>query len=285
MSPVADTFLERHPEIFEEDRLSYQTIRSVVEMTAPLERYYRFRCHGLERVPDGPCLVVANHSIGAVHEILLLLRAWYQRFGERPARGLAHQVAWQFPMSLLQVQKIGGIYAHRDVALRALKQGQALLVFPGGDLETFRPFSERYRVTLGGRSGFARLAREAGVPIVPVVFCGSHASYIVLPGADRMARWTGLHKVFGLKAFPLTGGLALLGAGALLSLLNPVALALLGGALAQAIVPLPSRFEAEVIDPITPRADESDEDLAERVRAAMQEAMHRLAAGRRTPWW
>ena len=39
---------------------------------------------------------------------------------------------------------------------------------PGGDRDTWRPYSKRYDVCFAGRKGYARLAIKAGVPIVPI---------------------------------------------------------------------------------------------------------------------
>ena len=281
---VADRFLDRHPELLDEDGHSPSVRRRVAQLVAPLALWHRFRCSGLEHVPDGACLLVANHSAGAIVEVLLVLRAWTERHPERPARGLAHQVAFQRPFKWAPVSRLGAILAHPEVARRSLARGDALLVFPGGDLEASRSFADRYRVTLGGRTGFARLAREAGVPIVPLVICGSHAPYVVLPGGEAFARVTGLARLFGLKSFPLTIGAVTSLASAALALVNPFAWPLVGLAIAAAAVPLPSRIEAEALPPIHPIAGESDEALGERVRVAMQQAMDRMAAGRSSPW-
>jgi 1-acyl-sn-glycerol-3-phosphate acyltransferase len=283
---ATDRFLAEHPELLsDERRVSWETVRRLAQLAAPLDRYFRFRHRGWENVPEGACLFVVNHSIGAIPEILLLLRAWYQNFGDRPARGLAHQVFWQAPAKWAGAEKIGAVLAHPEVARRALARGEALVVFPGGDAETCRPFADRYQVSLGGRSGFAKLAQQTRTPIVPAVLCGSHATYIMLPGAEHFARWARLGRFFGLKAFPLTAGCVGVLTTALTTLLFPPAFPLFGAAWLQSILPLPARIELEVLPPIYPDPGETDEQLAERVRVAMQEAMDRLAAQRKTPWW
>lgn len=281
---TADRFLAEHPELLDEDRFSPVFRRVIATLMAPWAAYHRLRVHGWERVPDGGCLMVANHSVGAVIEIMLLIRAWHMRYPSRPARGLAHQVAWRWPLKAFPVQKLGAIFAHPEVARRSLARGEALLVFPGGDLEACRPFYERYRVTLGGRTGFARLATASDVPIVPVVICGSHATYIALPGGGRFARLTPLGRFFGLKAFPVTAGFLGVMASAAAALAFPPTLPAFLGWFAAAVVPLPSKIEMEFLEPIWPREGETEAELAERVRAAMQEGMDRLAARRKTPW-
>ena len=43
-----------------------------------------------------------------------------------------------------------------------------VVVFPGGDYEVFRPWTERNQIEFGGRKGFIVLALSAGVPVVPI---------------------------------------------------------------------------------------------------------------------
>ena len=287
MSSKADRFLEQHPELLHADETSESAIRKLASAVAPLEWYHRFQIHGMERIPaSGGFLFVINHSVGVISELFLLLRTWHIHFrGTRPpVRALSHQLWWQFPATLMQFPKIGAIFAHPDVARRRLANGDVILLYPGGDLEAFRPFSDRYKVTLGGRHRFVTLAREAGVPIVPLVVCGSHANYVVLPGAQTLAQKTPLGRMYRAKSLPLSLGLAGVSVTALASLAMPLLLPLLGLASLQAMIPAPSRIEAEILAPILPREDESDQECARRIRDAMQVSMDQMAGNRTTPW-
>lgn len=283
MAADFDRFVSRYPNaLSEDDQTSPRVIRIVGKVATPLAYYHRFRCLHRERIPSGACLIVANHSVGAIEEFMLILRAWYEDPERQPLRALAHRFVWQRPWSLLPLtQRAGGILAHRETALRALRRGYALLVFPGGEREVARPYSQRYQITLGDRTGFVSLAREAKVPIVPLVICGSHGSYIVLPGASRLAGWTRMTKLFGVKALPMTlGGVGVVAAilGTLGNpLLWPLFWPILGFWAAQALIPLPTKIEAEFLDPIVVNDEESDEEVAERVRRAMQQAMETIA--------
>ena len=277
---IADAFLERHPDLLDLDLTSEGTLRRVSTLATPLAWYFRFSVHDWEQVPSEPCIIVANHSIGSPFVLPLLARAWTGHFGvKRPVRGMMHRVAWQWPFRQLGLlQRMGGIYAHPTVAKRALAAGKSLLVFPGGDLDAMRPFGERYRVDFAGRSGFARLARETGAKVVPLVICGSHATYIALPGARRLARLIALERWTGLKGFPLT-----LGAAALVATLATPALWSMAPLVATlAATPLPTRIEARFLSPMSVDANETDADAAERVRGSMEQALFVLAAKRST---
>jgi len=53
-----------------------------------------------------------------------------------------------------------------------VRDGAALLVYPGGDFESYRPTSRANRVDFGGRNGWVELALAEGAPVVPVVAIG-----------------------------------------------------------------------------------------------------------------
>jgi len=276
---TANDFLEKHPELLDADLTSERALRWTSRLAAPLAAYFRFTLSGAESVPGEPCVIVANHSIGSPFVLLLLARAWTKQFGTRPVRGLMHRVAWQPPFRQLGLlQKLGGVYAHPLVAERSLRSGKSLLVFPGGDVEAMRPFRDRYRVDFAGRTGFVRLARVAGAKIVPLVICGSHATYFSLPGAERIAKLVALDRWTGLKRFPLTLG----GVVATATLAVPPLWPYAPVATAFAAVPMPTRIEARFLPPLVVERDEPDAAAAERVRLTLEEELARMGRERAT---
>lgn len=251
---------------------------------APFAFYFRFEAHGLERLPEGGCLVVANHSAGAVFEILLLHRWWFRSLGDRPVRGLMHRIAFELPLSLVPVGPwIGGVFAHPVIARRVLERGDALLVFPGGDFDACRPFSRRYEVIFGGRAGFVRVAREASVPIVPLAITGAHTVYVIPFDTRWLARLLRMERR-GLKALPVSLGALLFLAAGVAALVKPPLWPLVVAAFVQMLWPLPTKIVVEVLDPIRPSAEEGDAEVAERVRLALEASVARHAARRFTPW-
>jgi 1-acyl-sn-glycerol-3-phosphate acyltransferase len=282
---AADRFLARRPDILDQDRAWPAFQRVFAALLAPLALYHRYRCHGLETFPAGPCLIVGNHSSGSIPEIFLLLRAWRAVHGDRPVRGLAHRVAFQLPLKLVPVAAwIGGIFAHPEAAKRAFARGASVLVFPGGDADACRSFGQRDQVVFAGRAGFARLAREARVPIVPLAISGSHACYVLLPGGPLLARALGLNRLFGLKSFFISVGMLLVAAAGVATALRPELWPLLLAAAIQAPIPAPTRIEAALLDPVEPLPGETDEALAERVRATIEARVREMSSRRWTPW-
>jgi 1-acyl-sn-glycerol-3-phosphate acyltransferase len=220
-------------------------------------------------------------------EILTLLCAWGRKFGlSRPVVGLAHDIGLWWPFRLV-VLRIGGVRASSAAGLEPLRQGFPVLVFPGGDIDALRPFTERYRIRWGGRYGFLRTARDAGVQVLPLVICGSHAQYTLLPGGRLLARLLGLRSL-RLATWPIPlGGCLLLAAftGWLVGLLPGYAMAVAG---VLAFLPNPTRIDYQFLPAEAAPAPEADDaalvEQAERLRRRMEAALVAMAAGRVTPW-
>ncbi len=161
---------------------------------------------GWENLPPAPVLLVSNHSGGTtVPDVWGLMIAWIRRFGtERIVHALGHDMVF----SLLPVARffgeLGVLRAGRERGRHVLVDlKRDLFVCPGGDRDTWRPTSDQYKVNFAGRKGYARLALEAGVPIVPVAHVGAqHSLYIFSDGA-RLARALGLPRVFRAEIWPL----------------------------------------------------------------------------------
>ncbi len=153
--------------------------------------WFRPEVRGAENVPaTGPALLVSNHSGGLyTPEAYVLIDWWVTTRGpDAPLYILAHDLLFAVPRFGDVLRKAGGIPATMAGAERALGEGAAVLVFPGGDREAFRPFWHRGRVDFGGRTGFLRLAGRTGAPVVPVVCHGSHDTTFVLSRGEWLAR-------------------------------------------------------------------------------------------------
>jgi 1-acyl-sn-glycerol-3-phosphate acyltransferase len=98
---------------------------------------------------------------------------------------------------------MGVLPAAPDSIATALAEGRDVALWPGGEVDSLRPWSERDRANLAGRTGFVKMAIRAGVPIVPIATVGGADAMPVLFRGDRLARVLGLDKVLRLKVFPL----------------------------------------------------------------------------------
>lgn len=233
--------------------------------------YFRADVKGLDRIPaDGPVLLVGNHSGGNLPpDTFVFTLAFCSYFGvERPFYQLAHNLVVSMP-GLGSLRKFGTVAANHDNATLALKSGCALLVYPGGDYEVFRPSWKRHEVDFGGRKGYVKLAREAGVPIVPVASVGGQEAALFLDRGQWLASLLRVDKIARLKSVPI--------------LLAPP----WGLAVSDMVprLPLPTKITIEVQEPVNPEdiADADDETVHRRVEGALQDAVTRLASQRRFP--
>ncbi len=161
-------------------------IEQQIERIRALTAYFSPMVRGLEYLPpEGPALVIGNHNAALyMPDTWVTALAIVDRRGTaHPAYTLTYDLLFALPLVGTFLRRIGAIPASTDDAVHALAEGALVLDYPGGDWEACRPWSERNRIDFGGRSGFARLALQTGVPIVPVVAHGSHDSVVVV------ARW------------------------------------------------------------------------------------------------
>ena len=111
--------------------------------------YFRHEVRGLEHIPGkGPVLLVGNHSGGTlIADTFVFAFAFYRRFGSgRPFHQLAHDVAVNLPVLAAGLRKYGTVAANHQNAERALERDAAVLVYPGGDYETYRPTWHQDRI-------------------------------------------------------------------------------------------------------------------------------------------
>lgn len=236
MSPLLDA---RSPEAI---------VRAMRVLEPITRRAFRYAFRGLESLPPPPVLLVGNHSGAGAIEILCMFAAWHSRFGEsRPAYALANDVSLSYPAIGGWLRTIGGVAASYSNGRDVLSAGRDLLVFPGGDVDSFRPFYRPRDVVFGKRRGYARLALETGVPVVPVATIGAHFTYLMAPGNATLARLFGLKKRARLDSAPMTLGTYLVLASAAmlgLGMLEPLTLAAVAAA---AVTPLPVRITSQAL--------------------------------------
>lgn len=243
-----------------------------------LAKYHRCEVRGIEKIPDGPALLVANHNGGLNPVDGLFLVEYYRRRGyDRPVYVLAHDMLFRIKKVAQVLESVGVIRARRGQARSLLESGHKVLVFPGGDVESMRPFRDRRRIVLAERQGFARLALRAGVPIVPVVSAGSHETMVVVTRGHRLARLLRLQKWARISSLPLV-------------LAAPWGV-LFGPTCALPYIPLPSKVTFQVGDPLSlverpcsePEANMRAQGVYDRVEGVMQSILDSLYDERLLP--
>jgi 1-acyl-sn-glycerol-3-phosphate acyltransferase len=157
--------------------LSYPVLRVV----------YRFRVRGLERIPPtGGYVLAANHISN--FDPWPLGMAFFPR---RYLRFMAKSELFWFPLGAF-ITSCGAFPVRRgerdreaiDTAVRLCREGHVVVMFPEG---TRRAKGLRKRHEARWRAGAARIALEAGVPLVPAGIAGT----------SELSRLARLRVVFG----------------------------------------------------------------------------------------
>src|SRR5436190_1884526 len=260
-----DPLDERDPDFIRETLPLYKRI---------VDLYFRPDVRGLERVPaEGPVLLVGNHSGGLyIADTFAFAYASANYFGpQRQFHQLVHDLAVKLPALSAVLRKYGGVPASHEHAERAFERGAAVLVYPGGDYETFRPSSHSSDIEFGGRSGFVRLALSEDVPIVPVVAIGGQETALFVTRGQRLAKLLRLDQLTRIKVFPV-------------QVAPPFGVTIMD---LPARIPLPSQLTVEILPQINLRErfgpEPDEEEVYEAVTDEMQRALDRLAEERDLP--
>jgi 1-acyl-sn-glycerol-3-phosphate acyltransferase len=240
-------------------------------LRAAIGTYHRAEVRGIERIPDGASLLVGNHSGGTVIvDTFVFALEFYAFHGpDRRFHQLAHDVAARLPFT--GIRRYGVLAASHDNARQAFERDAPVLVYPGGDYESFRPSWHSEQIEFGGRKGWVRLALESGVPIVPVVSIGGQETALFLTRGERAARATGLAGKTRIKVLPVAIG-------------PPFGVNVLD---LPGRLPMPAKITLEVLDPIDlaerfgPDAD--PDEVYDTITAEMQDTLDDLAEDRTLP--
>jgi 1-acyl-sn-glycerol-3-phosphate acyltransferase len=261
----ADPLDERDPDYIRETLPALRLLSSL---------YFRADVRGLGNIPAaGPVLLVGNHSGGTmIADTFVFAQAFYDHFGpQRRFHQLAHDLVFKVAGARALVQRYGTIPASRENMKRALDRDAALLVYPGGDHETYRPSWESGEIGFAGRTGFVELALEHNIPVVPVVSIGGQETALFLGRGQRLASALQLNRLLRLKVLPLAIG-------------PPFGITVLD---LPGRIPLPAKITIRVLDPIDLRdrlgSDPDPEKGYRLVTSTMQRSLTDLGHDRRFP--
>ncbi|RIJ69908.1 acyltransferase family protein [Nakamurella silvestris] len=231
------------------------------------DKWFRIETIGMENVPAGGALLVANHSgTVAVDAVMTAMAVADHHPDRRALRMLGADLVFDTPVLGPLARKAGNTLACNPDAERLLSSGELVAVFPEGFKGVGKPFSQRYKLQRFGRGGFVSAAVRTGVPIIPVSIVGAEEIYPMLANIKPLAR------ALGLPYFPVTPTFPLLGP--------------LGA------IPLPSKWYIEFGEPIPTDgfAEGAAEDpmvvfdLTDHVRETIQQTLYRLLTLRGHPF-
>ncbi|WP_118915398.1 1-acyl-sn-glycerol-3-phosphate acyltransferase [Mycobacterium shigaense] len=266
---------DSHDDLTDVDKWDRGLTEHVIALTRPIvKRYFRSEVRGLENIPPGASLVVANHSGGMLtFDLSVFAVDYYDAYGyDRPLYALGFDTVFAGPAADF-FRRTGVIRATRENAAMALAAGAVVLVFPGGDFDVYRPTVRQNVIDFDGRTGYITTALEANVPIVPAVSIGGQESQFFLSRGKWLSRALGLTKLerrlFRTNILPITFGFPF--GFSVLAPLN---------------IPLPTKIVTEVLPPIdlTEFGEAPDvKRLDAHVRWVMQKGLKTFAAQRHFP--
>jgi len=156
-------------------------------LSAPvLYGLYRLRAIGKENLPEGGCVLACNH-VSSLDPWALGMPLWPQRF----LRFMAKSELYWPPLSYV-LNRVGAFPVRRgqrdvlaiETAVQLARDGHIVAMFPEGTRRT-KGLVKRFEAR--PRSGAARIALEAGVPLVPAA----------VKGTDKLLRLGKLSVVYG----------------------------------------------------------------------------------------
>lgn len=154
----------------------------------PLRRLLSPVALGLEKVPrEGPILFVGNHTVFGVLDAPMLFMSIYEETG-RLTRALGDHLHFGLPLWRDVLLGFGAVDGTRENCARLFQAGEPVLVFPGGGREVMKRKGEKYKLVWKERIGFARMAIEHGVPIVPFASVGVEDMFEIVSDAEDILR-------------------------------------------------------------------------------------------------
>jgi len=197
--------------------------------------WLRVETRGIENIPEGRLLVIANHAGNtfAWDGAMLAAAMFFECEPPRMVRGMAEYYLPTIPFFNVFMQRSGTVVGTPENCSQLLEQEETIMAFPEGQRGFVKNYAQRYQLQRFGL-GFMRLALETGTPILPVGIVGAEEQS---PG---LANIPALGKLVGSPAFPITPLFPWLGLAGFL--------------------PLPVKFRIHFGDPLTFEGDPSEED-------------------------
>lgn len=220
-------------------------------------KYLRVQTYGMENIPQGPTLFIANHSGQIPIDAMMIVTSCLLDLDPpRMVRSMIERWVPTLPFVSWFFIRSGQILGTRDNFRKLAERGDSILVFPEGVLGINKTWSHAYQLQRFGY-GFMRLALENQMPIVPIAVIGAEEQ------APSFFNARGVGRLLGMPAFPITPTFPWLGPLGLLPL--PVQYHLHYGA--------PLRFEGN--------PDDEDRNIAAHVDEVKRVLQRMLEEGRR----
>jgi 1-acyl-sn-glycerol-3-phosphate acyltransferase len=174
----------------------------VIKLLAPVaawlyRHYFRCRTYGMEHIPEGRLLLVANHSGQLPFDAMMIATSMLLDAPlPRVVRSMVERWSAELPFVSELFVRAGQVVGDPEVCKRLLEKDEAVLVFPEGARGISKLFAQRYQLERFGH-GFMRLALETQTPIVPIALVGAEEQAPAIYDIKTLAKMT------GFPAFPI----------------------------------------------------------------------------------
>ncbi|XP_014737121.1 PREDICTED: transmembrane protein 68-like [Sturnus vulgaris] len=162
--------------------------------------WHGYEIHGIENIPQGPGLIVFYHGATPLDFIYFITRLYIMQ--KRSCNVVADHFVFRLPGFRILLDVFGVIHGPKEACVRTLKMGHLLAIAPGGVREAL--FSdEMYTILWSDRKGFAQVAIDAKVPIIPLFTQNVREGFRTLGGIKILRS---LYERIRLPVVPLYGG-------------------------------------------------------------------------------
>lgn len=158
----------------------------VRRLMAPRRRYFRPEFIGLSQLDlDKPALFVGNHTLYGLFDVPLMVEHLYVHHGIF-LRALGDRGHFAVPLWRNYLTRGGMVLGTPENCDALMRDGEHVLVFPGGAREVWRRRGEQYQLIWKRRLGFVRQAIKHGYDIIPFGALGADECYTILADADDL---------------------------------------------------------------------------------------------------
>ncbi|XP_032078835.1 transmembrane protein 68-like [Thamnophis elegans] len=193
-----------------------------------------YELHGIENIPDGPGLIIYYHGAVPMDYLCFLAKIFILK--RKCCYSIADDCVFIFPGVQALAGVTGIIQNKKEECLNVLKKGKLLGISPGGMREAL--FSDKsYKLIWHKRKGFAQLAVDMKVPIIPMCTQNVREGYWIFGRSRALARR--LYEYSRIPFLPVYGG-------------------------------FPVKFRTYIGEPILYNPNVTSEELAEKTQIALQ---------------
>ncbi|KAL6040924.1 hypothetical protein STEG23_037900 [Scotinomys teguina] len=159
-----------------------------------------YEVHGMEKIPEGPALIIFYHGAIPIDFYYFMAKIFIHK--GRTCRVVADHFVFKIPGFSLLLDVFCALHGPREKCVEILKSGHLLAISPGGVREALLS-DETYNIIWGNRKGFAQVAIDAKVPIIPMFTQNIREGFRSL-GGTRLFKW--LYEKFRYPFAPMYGG-------------------------------------------------------------------------------